>query len=265
MNKIRKNEQGFSALELILVILIIGILCVAGYFVYKNHKNTKTSSSVAPYITKTASTNNSTLGWKTFNWTYEGLSIKYPPTWNFENPNNSPNPDYANSPEVFIKSNKQQTVNGYVASFDGGKTEAYNGAFDIELSVNSLSNNICNVADNTDSSANDSNRIVKITPTVVPNYKSMNIIEDGGTDMNSASEIVITDATVKLGITTPPYLQDVYQSKAHAGQYVCISSGFFGENQSGPGNFNYVTIPLKTFENMPDYNNGLNAIKSVAY
>lgn len=259
----KRNNLIYLVLILIFIVILIGLSLVL--LKNTNKMTTKVTVSKVLKTKNVASSSSTSTSLKTFSWTYEGLTIKYPSSWTFENPLKSANPDYANSPTVFIKSNNQQTVNGYVESFDGGKTEAYDGAFDIELSVNSLTDNTCNVADNTNADASTSDHIVRILPLNVPNYKAMNIIEDGGYDMTSASEMVITDSSVKLGITTPPYQQDIYQSKKHPGQYVCISSGFFGESKLSPGNFNYVTIPLSTFESMPDYSNGLNALKSISY
>lgn len=37
MTKLRKNENGFSALDAILVVIVIIGLCVLGYMIYKRH------------------------------------------------------------------------------------------------------------------------------------------------------------------------------------------------------------------------------------
>jgi len=55
MGKLRKDEQGFSAVEVILVLVIVVLVGAVGFLVYKNHNNT-TTASVAPTTTKTAAT-----------------------------------------------------------------------------------------------------------------------------------------------------------------------------------------------------------------
>lgn len=67
MNKINKNESGFSAVELILVTAIVVLIGVVGWIVYKNyHKTTaatsttKSATSTSPSITTTPTTNSAT-------------------------------------------------------------------------------------------------------------------------------------------------------------------------------------------------------------
>ena len=92
MNKIIKNEKGFSAVEIILVIVIIALISVVGWLVYKDHHKTTTintpptyskatSKSTASNNTKSAATANPYAGWKTYNLASFGLSFKYPNTW----------------------------------------------------------------------------------------------------------------------------------------------------------------------------------------
>jgi prepilin-type N-terminal cleavage/methylation domain-containing protein len=63
MNKLNQNEQGFSAVELIMVIVIIVLIGAVGYFVYKNdHQTTRvvTITKTQQATPKTSSTTNST-------------------------------------------------------------------------------------------------------------------------------------------------------------------------------------------------------------
>ncbi len=56
MNKIRKNESGFSAIEIIMIVVIIGLIGAVGYLVFKNHnKNTKNVGSTQNVKTSTQS------------------------------------------------------------------------------------------------------------------------------------------------------------------------------------------------------------------
>jgi len=56
MNKLKQNESGFSAVEVILVLVIIVLLGVVGWFVYKNQKKTTTPSTTNTSTTKPTST-----------------------------------------------------------------------------------------------------------------------------------------------------------------------------------------------------------------
>ncbi|HSW79575.1 MAG TPA: hypothetical protein VLG47_02250 [Candidatus Saccharimonadales bacterium] len=58
MNNFRKNQHGFGAVELILIVLVVVAVGVAGYMVYKN--NNKTSQNTAK--TSTTSNQNSSTG-----------------------------------------------------------------------------------------------------------------------------------------------------------------------------------------------------------
>jgi len=61
MNKLKQNESGFSAVEVVLVLIIVVLLGVVGWFVYKNQKKTSpstttTTSTTTPTSTKTTTT-----------------------------------------------------------------------------------------------------------------------------------------------------------------------------------------------------------------
>ena len=68
MNRIKNNESGFSAVEIIMVMVIVGLIGAVGYLVYKNqHKTTKTvvvtkvvkAPASSPPSTQTSTNNNS--------------------------------------------------------------------------------------------------------------------------------------------------------------------------------------------------------------
>lgn len=60
MNKLSKNEKGFSPVEIILVIVIIALLGVVGYFVYKNRQPAKVVTVTKTVVAPTKATSSST-------------------------------------------------------------------------------------------------------------------------------------------------------------------------------------------------------------
>lgn len=258
-----KNRQhGFSIIELCLVILVIVVVCAVGLLSYKKfHRTIVVGPNNRPSISSSA--------WKTFNWTYEGLSIKYPSSWTTYNPQAPRNlqvPTGTNSPVVFFYSPHLSTYKGYALGSDPSQTDTYTGSFSVQLSVSSPSENECNAAQNSElPNAPDPDYIVKIIPFNVPRYKQMEIIEDGGTTPVSAAELALTDQSVSFGKTTAPYLQDIYMSKKHSGQYACIEAGFFAQAKDVPGTSGYIILPKATFENAADYMTSLNIIRSTSY
>lgn len=90
MNRLKKNEQGFGVIEIILVLIIVILLGVVGWFVYKNHNKTTnnattTTSNTGTTPSKTTATStqstNNYSGWPTYSSSVLGLNIKHPPGW----------------------------------------------------------------------------------------------------------------------------------------------------------------------------------------
>ncbi|HUY53117.1 MAG TPA: hypothetical protein VMV24_00900 [Candidatus Dormibacteraeota bacterium] len=72
MGKLNKDIRGLGIVELIIAIVLVILLCVVGWYVYKNHKKTDTVST----ITATTVVNN-----KIFNDVGAGASFSYPSSW----------------------------------------------------------------------------------------------------------------------------------------------------------------------------------------
>ncbi|MBX4190735.1 hypothetical protein KW794_01470 [Candidatus Saccharibacteria bacterium] len=84
-----KSQKGFSAIEGLLILVIVGLLGFVGWFVYNS--NTKTNQSLSN-AEKTSASNKlpskpstskagETDGWKSFSTTAGQFSLKYPATW----------------------------------------------------------------------------------------------------------------------------------------------------------------------------------------
>ena len=98
MGKLNKNKKGFGAIELFIVIIVVIVLGLAGWLVYKNHNKamttkgatvTKTVPKTTPEASSTtaSSASNPYAGWKTYHSILNsGLSFEYPANWVFTPP-----------------------------------------------------------------------------------------------------------------------------------------------------------------------------------
>lgn len=89
------NTKGFTAIEGLLILVIVGIIGGAGYYVYKSQKDTEDTSNSTGNSEVTIDKNevdketskeatDLTAGWKTGEIGTTGLSFKYPPKWSLE-------------------------------------------------------------------------------------------------------------------------------------------------------------------------------------
>lgn len=94
----KTNQKGFSVVEILIVIVVVGLIGGVGFMVYKNHNKKPSTNSVAtttttkPAATETKPTTQAPdpyAGWKTYTSPLKsGLSFKYPADWDFT-PNTS--------------------------------------------------------------------------------------------------------------------------------------------------------------------------------
>lgn len=82
------NSKGFGVVEGLLIVIIVGLICGAGYYVYKANKNTNeslhnTGNSEAIRSEAQEETDmDPTVGWKTYTSSNPKFSFKYPSEWN---------------------------------------------------------------------------------------------------------------------------------------------------------------------------------------
>ena len=93
MNKIFKNENGFGAVEILLVILIIAIVSFGGYYVWNTQHKSSTQNTRAvatkDAASKSAQSTSPYAGWKSYELKYEKLSFRYPATWKADDTSSS--------------------------------------------------------------------------------------------------------------------------------------------------------------------------------
>ena len=90
MNKIQKNQKGFTAIEGLLIILILVVIGAVAYMVYhNNHKTTVTTITTTSNHKAVNSTKKDTAspytGWNAYTLPKEKLTFRYPTNWTVEN------------------------------------------------------------------------------------------------------------------------------------------------------------------------------------
>ena len=85
MHKINKNQSGFGALELVLLIFALAVVAGAGWYVYKNHHKSTVSASTSSSAPKTTITKTPTVTPTNSPQVYAansyGFQFTYPQKW----------------------------------------------------------------------------------------------------------------------------------------------------------------------------------------
>ena len=103
MNKLSKNQKGFTAVEGLLIILILVVIGGVGYMIYHNNHKSKVVSAVTSTTTNKTASSTSTVskipnfpavynGWSNYCISSVGLCLKYPQGYNLENCADGPSP-----------------------------------------------------------------------------------------------------------------------------------------------------------------------------
>jgi len=92
----KANQEGFSVVEIVLVLVVVGLIGAAGWFVWQSNNKTsnKSTDTIQSTSTKsetptpeTAKAKNPYEGWLTYKSTLNsGLTFRYPPNWKFTPP-----------------------------------------------------------------------------------------------------------------------------------------------------------------------------------
>ncbi len=81
MGNIKTNQKGFTAVEGLLIVLILVVIGAVGYMVYRNDHNAKTTNTATKTTVakQTKATNNVT--WETYSNQQGGFTYQYPSNW----------------------------------------------------------------------------------------------------------------------------------------------------------------------------------------
>ena len=77
------NQKGFTAVEGLLILVIVGLIGFVGWFVYdsKNKSESNYNSAASTATNSVAKSTNKYAGWNSYTLKYEKLSFKYPSSW----------------------------------------------------------------------------------------------------------------------------------------------------------------------------------------
>jgi hypothetical protein len=123
-----KNSMGFSAVEILLIIVVVGTLGFAGWFVYRSHTtagkdNNSQQTTHASSAKKTSEPADPYAGWESYTTTYDKLKFKYPADWQLSDTSNAGNSDVTPGQDwVRLTSNDSLEVSIILGTtdFDGG-------------------------------------------------------------------------------------------------------------------------------------------------
>lgn len=134
--KLSKNQRGFGAIEAILILVIVILLCFTGWFVYKhNHKSSNQAVINAPAKSVTDSSSKSTTtakqsanlydGWKSYTTKYDKLTLKYPSNWQLVDKSNTDDTDVTpgqDAIQLISNDSLEVTIGTGATYFDGGNS-----------------------------------------------------------------------------------------------------------------------------------------------
>lgn len=249
MGKISKNQNGFSAVEAVLILVILGIVGFTGYFVWHAKQNTDKSlasnNSTTPIIKKKTPASIQSAdpyaGWSGCSDTSEGLSFKYPSAWtttglgtggactaDSEHQLSLYSPQVSGAPYFF-------RVEYFPTSASDGVIDGDNGTETI-LSVKALS----------------------VPKSKVPLYL-VAFNAPGSSNSNYVFEFVLTDQSYTVG-------QKVDHVKAAASQQVSGDHYQLTANMVTEQGQQYLgEYTLAQYEAQPDYNNIVKLFESLSY
>lgn len=81
MSKPEQHQNGFSVVEVLVVLVIVAALGLAGWLVYKNHHKAAPTAAVSNTSTAAAASTSPYTGWKLYCDTINNGCFKYPSTW----------------------------------------------------------------------------------------------------------------------------------------------------------------------------------------
>lgn len=246
INKLR-YQSGFSVIEALLILVIVGMLGFTGWYVWHAKQNAynilSADNSSTPNINKKNSTSNSSVsnsdqytGWKTYSSDKEGLSFKYPSDWSAKD-DPCVNPDTQVAGQCYQIISPKRSNSPYI--------------FEITYYWNQQKQ----------SAIKDGETVKLFKPLNVSNTK--NTLSLVGYSINQISpdkiaQLDVTDQKYSLGKTVD-YIPNVKSQKQSRMEYTFAAVMKTPSQQFIPG------FTLAQYQAQPDYNTILKIFESLNY
>lgn len=130
-----KDQKGFSVIEILIVVVILGLIGAAAWLVYDRQKNsassdsgqsTQQSQTAQQETTKSDQTVDETANWTKVTSGKSSFTIKLPDGWNVKNWASSDYSYAASYADVTYTAGKPATVNSDASPADGGPVRHFN-------------------------------------------------------------------------------------------------------------------------------------------
>lgn len=247
--KISKDEKGFSAVEVVLVLVIVVLIGVVGWLVYKDHHKTTTAvltsapnrateTRVSPPISST--TPNTYAGWSSCNNPSESLSIKYPSTWSVTG----------------VNTNGSCPSSGQSLVIWSPQTSAAPYFFKISYTSPSPSDGVIDGDSGTEA-------ILSVSPLNVQNSKvPLYVVAfngPGSVNPNDVFELAVTDQDYTVGQTVD-HVKVAASQKINGDYYYLTANMVASQDQQYLGSYT-----LAQYQAQPDYNTVIKIFQSLSY
>ena len=244
----KKNEKGFSVVEILIIVVIVGLLGAVGWLVYDRQKSKTDNSSTTPQTSQQKTTTTAKTatpdpysGWATCSDQIIGASVKYPSDWqnNVSNPTNSdgnPCGKYANSSTQLVFEVKSPKSDGKLFRIWYMPGNQYNKE-----------------------SLSDLNKVISVDPITTASGKSLSLVgyaDQYNEDQNALSGIVLTDQHLTMGQTYRGYPTITAANGKQFALTATLTQDDGGSAES------YV---MSIYKQQPSYDDVLKVLKSVTY
>jgi len=253
----KTNQTGFSIVEALLILVVVGILGFTGWYVYhakqtSDKSYSAASNSTAPtYKKKTTTTKTATAnpyaGWNTCDDTADGVSFKYPSGWTVQGSTAGSNPcsgfTLTAGQEFSLRSPSSNGLAFTLIYFPGqSKT---------------------NLSKSNSSTNGDSQKVQSASPLTLSSGKTVSLVSYVNTDTTSStdgliSDMALTDQSYSVGKTFH-VIDGITSPKASSYSVIMEAS------LAPPGSQDVRMYTPAQYQTHPSYTDLMNIFKSIAY
>jgi hypothetical protein len=212
MKTLKHDSNGFSAVEFLLVIVVLAVIGFVGYFV-ANHVNKKTAT-LATTTSKTAL--NPYTGWKSYCDHSTKGCFKYPSNWTLDSGNSTPT-----MTDLTIVSPSNTESVEYISPYGNSETTDPGSFYTASLATLPVTKSLTIVGgfftdNNTPSFAVVDTGLLTTYPLTIGQVSSFDWTDTGFNNINSGVQSYFTASDMALNSTNEPTLAKAWYSTADA-------------------------------------------------